>query len=245
MSQSLLNQVIAVISSKKQNVARAIAQARNRFGAPSVFNGLERTYRPIDDQGERLPGESVRVQAKVDEVLSDTVNVLTELFDTARTLDEANCLAKADVVVDGVTLLEKVPATHLIFLEKQLAELHSFISGIPVLEPAERWTYDTTVDSFATAVTESARSKKVEEAMVLYPATPQHPAQTKTVTRDVLAGYWSNRKFSTAWPTKRKSEVLAKIEVLREAVVKARELANSQKVENFKASEKLFQFIGV
>ena len=37
-------------------------------------------------------------------------------------------MAKADLVVDGVTLAKDLPVTYLLFLEKQLTELKAFVS---------------------------------------------------------------------------------------------------------------------
>jgi hypothetical protein len=67
------------------------------------------------------------VQVKVGEVIRQTAAALTRLFDVTATKDWTNRTAVADVTVDGETMLSGVPVTYLLFLEKQLAELHGFV----------------------------------------------------------------------------------------------------------------------
>ena len=64
------------------------------------------------------------------------------------TQDFANCQAKANVVVDGQTILKEVPVTHLLFLEKQLVDLRTFIDGLPTPE-AKKSPMPPTFDSMA------------------------------------------------------------------------------------------------
>ncbi len=82
------------------------------------------------------------MQVKADEVIRRTSEILTRLFDVTATKDWANCTAAADVVVDGRTLLRQAPVTYLLFLEKQLADLHAFVKKLPVLDAAESWTFE-------------------------------------------------------------------------------------------------------
>jgi hypothetical protein len=83
------------------------------------LSGISRVYQPKDEEGEQLPPESTKVQAKTEEILRDMAATITRLFDVTATKDWANCRATADVTVDGQTLLRDVPVTYLLFLEKQ------------------------------------------------------------------------------------------------------------------------------
>ena len=110
--------------------------------ATALLAGIARTYRPKDEEGETFPPESTRVQIKANDIIRQTTEALTKLFDATAAKDWTNCQAKADVVVDGQTLLEQVPATYLLFLEKQLVDLHTFVKKLPVLDASETWTFD-------------------------------------------------------------------------------------------------------
>lgn len=66
----------------------------------------------------------------------------------------------------------------------------------------------------------------MQKPIVLYAATPEHPAQTQLITEDVLAGYWSTVKQSGAMPATEKLALLERIDKLLRAVKDAREAAN-------------------
>ena len=68
------------------------------------------------------------------------------LFDITATKDWANCTARANVVLDGKPLLEDVPATYVLFLEKQLSDLHTFVGKMSELDPGSDWSVDPISD---------------------------------------------------------------------------------------------------
>lgn len=112
------------------------------------------------------------------------------------------------------------------FLEKQLTDLFTFVKTIPVLDPAEEWTKDLNSGLQKTAPSQTHRTKKTPKAIVKYPATPEHPAQTEMVTEDIIAGYWSQVKMSGAMPKPDKDGLMLSVNRLHEAVKTAREQAN-------------------
>src|SRR6185295_19181249 len=107
-----------------------------------------------------------------------------------------NCFAKADVIVDGTVVLSDVPVTTLLFLERKLVDLHTFIVKLPVLDPAERWSYSPDVGAYASAPSETIRSKKVMRNWVRAEATEKHPAQVDVYNEDVPEGTWTTVKYS-------------------------------------------------
>ena len=113
-----LNQIIAVCAGKKSHAASAITALYHTAQKEALFCGLSKSYRPKDEEGERLPGESQKVQATVGSLVADFRSTLTELWDVVATQELSNTTAKADIVVDGATVLRDVPVTMLLFLEK-------------------------------------------------------------------------------------------------------------------------------
>jgi hypothetical protein len=89
-----------------------VAAAYQRVGKADLLAGISRMYRPLDDMGEELPAESMRVQVRAREVIADVKNTLTRLFDVTATEDTANCSAKPDLTVDGVTIARDLPVTY-------------------------------------------------------------------------------------------------------------------------------------
>ena len=129
--------------------------------------------------------------------------------------------------MDGTVLASDIPVTYLLFLEKQLADLQTFVTKLPVLDAAETWSYDEATDAYATPPTQTTRSKKVPRNHVKAEATEKHPAQVEMYFEDVLVGYWTTVKFSGALPQARVNELRARVIKLSEAVKIAREQANS------------------
>ena len=223
---SKLSQVIAVEKNIKSRVNTTVTELYKSAQHPALFEGFNKKYKPLEEGAEVFPNESKKVQLSSKDVLTKTTAALVELLDVTATKDFANCSASADVVVDGVTLVEKAPVSYLLFLEKQLTDLHTLVATLPTLDPAEDWTLDANANLFKTDATTTTRTKKVQKPVVLYPATTEHPAQTQLITEDITVGNWELVKFSGALPVPQKEALLAKLEKLQKAVKFAREDAN-------------------
>ncbi len=238
-----LNQIIALEKGVKSRSYASLTEAHQQLQKPALLSGIARTYRPKDDEGERYPPESTRVQLRSEEILRSTATILTELFDVVATKDWANCSARADVVVEGKTLLEKVPVTYLLFLEKQLTDLHTFVHKLPVLDPSESWRFEPSQDCWASEPSETSKTKKVPRNHVKAEATEKHPAQVEVYHEDIVVGYWKTVKFSGALPAARVRELLERVERLQKAVKMAREEANGAVVESTKSGDKIFGYL--
>lgn len=238
-----LNQIIAVEKGIKSRSFQEITEAHHALQKQTALAGIARTYRPKDEEGEPLPPESTRVQLKADEVIRQVTESLTRLFDITATKDWTNCRAKADVVVDGQTLLTQVPATYLLFLEKQLVDLHTFVKKLPVLDAAETWQFDQSADCWATEPVQTIKTKKLPRNHVKAEATDKHPAQVDVYYEDVIVGYWRTVKFSGALPAQRINELLGRVERLQAAVKFAREEANATDADEQKVGERIFQYL--
>lgn len=223
-----LNQIIAVEKGIKSASYAAVSDAHKLIQKPELFNGMRRVYQPLDDQGERLPEEGKRVQYLVPDTLKLVEQRLSELMNIVARKDWANCAAFADITVDDNIIAHDVPVTYLLFLEKQLIDMQTFIAALPVLDDGESWTFDPNSGMYRSAEVKTHRTQKIAEPIVLYPATPEHPAQTQLITKDVLAGHWSQTKFSGAMPKPEKNGMLARVAKLLQAVKMAREAANGR-----------------
>lgn len=238
-----LNQILALEADAKRHAQAAVAQATSTLGNTTLLNGLSRTYQPRQEDDEPLPPESTRVQATAHDVVAAMQADLVRLWDLTATKDLANCEAKADVVVDGKTLVEGVPATYLLFLEKQLGELESFIRRLPTLDQAEKWTHDSAQGLWTTDPVQTVRTKKVPKSHVAYEATKEHPAQVQMYTEDVPAGRWTLIKYSGALPAPRVRELLDRVHALQAAVKTAREEANMHVVTDRKVGAAVLGYL--
>lgn len=222
-----LNQLIAVSKTVKNDTNAAFTKAYHDIQRTAGLSGLSRRYQPREDGGEELSGEGTRVQTKVPEVIESVKTVLTRLFDLTATIDVTNQDAKAVVFVDGKALTPALPVSTLLFLEKQLTDLHTFVRKLPLLDPAETWTVSDTEDGlFQSEPVKTQRSKKVPRNHVKAAATDKHPAQVEVYYEDVVVGDWTTIKFSGAIPHRDAKRMADRIVKLQAAVKQAREQAN-------------------
>ena len=238
-----LNQIIAVEKGVKSKSYADLTQAHHDVQKQALLSGISRTYQPKDEEGEQLPPESTRVQLSAERILTTTAANLTRLFDVTATKDWANCEARADVVVDGQTVIAGAPVSYLLFLEKQLADLNTFVKKLPVLDAAETWAHDPSTDTWRSEPVRTVRTKKVPRNHVVAEATDKHPAQVQVYMEDVPVGQWTTTKFSGAVPAARVHELEARVEKLAHAVKFAREEANGHEVTDQHVGEAVFGFL--
>ena len=238
-----LNQIIAVEKGVKSKAQQELSSAHQDIQKPALLSGISRTYQPKDEEGEQLPPESTRVQLQAEQVLRSTTAALTRLFDVTATKDWANCEARADITVDGRTLVAAVPVSYLLFLEKQLADVSGFVRKLPVLDASEAWNLDPSTDAWKTEPVRTIRTRKVPRNHVKAEATENHPAQVEVYYEDVPVGYWTTVKFSGALPARRVNEVLERIEKLQQAVKFAREEANGSEVTDQRVGDAVLGYL--
>lgn len=238
-----LSQIIAIEKGVKSKAYSELNASHQAVAKAALLSGLTRTYLPKDDDGEQLPPESTRAQLKAHEVVGHVAEQLTRLFDVTATKDWANCVAKADVVIDGAPLIKAVPVTYLLFLEKQLNDVHTFVSKLPILDPAESWTYDPATSVFKSEPVRTIKTKKVPRNHVKAEATDRHPAQVDVYYEDVPVGYWTTVKFSGALMSDKVNELTQRVLKLIEAVKMAREEANGAQVVDKQVGEVVFGYL--
>lgn len=238
-----LSQVIAVEKQVKTRVNTEGSELHKSNQKPDLFNGMSRAYEKKDEEGEDLPGEQKLVQQRASENLDLWSKLWTELLDVVATKDWGNCGARADLVVDGEKVVEDVPVTYLIWLEKQLDDFRSFVDKLPVLDPSKSWKHEASSGLYVTDAIRTARHKKVARVLLKVEASEHHPAQAEVIHDDVLVGYWSNISTSGALPESRRRQLLERTDAMRKALKQAREEANSVKVEEITVGSKLVNWI--
>jgi len=238
-----LNQILAIEKGVKGDTEKFLTAQYHLLQKAVTLSGISRTYRKRDDADADLPGESTLVQTRASEVISAVADSLARLFDVTAAKDFTNCQAKADVVVDGHTILKDAPVTYLLFLEKQLINVETFVRKLPTLDPSEDWKFDKATNTYRTEAVVTTRTKKVLRNHVKAEATDKHPAQVETFTEDVVMGYWDTVKFSGALPASRTNELLSQVIALAEAVKMAREQANLTPVIDPKPGKAIFDYL--
>ncbi len=238
-----LNQVIAVEKSVKTRVQAVVDGSYKTIQKPALFDGFVKTYKPSLEDEPAQPTETKKVQYTVGSVLKQIKESLAELFNIVAQKDFANTGATADVVIEGTQIAAGVPTTFLLFLEKQLTDLHTLVSKLPTLDPAEEWTLDTVKSLYKTVPTQTQRTRKVAKPLVLYPATQEHPAQTQVIHEDIPVGVYEHLKLSGATTEAERDTLLKRIEAAQSAVKFAREKANTVDAPRSSVGDALLSWI--
>jgi hypothetical protein len=183
----------------------------------------------MGEGAEAVREQQSDLQSKVPDELRWIADIWTKAIDVSFQVAHANTLAVADVVMeDGTKLLSNVPATGLLELEKRAAEMHELILSVPTLDPAKGFKPDADRGAGVYKAREvtKTRTKKTATPIVLYPATPEHPAQTQLISEDIPIGKLIEQEWSGLITPAEKGKLLERAEELARAVKKARQRAN-------------------
>lgn len=238
-----LNQVLAVEKGLKQRVTRDLTELHKISQKPELYDGHTRTYEPKHEDGEQVPQESKKIQLHGNEVLWKLEETLGELFDITATKDKTNTVTSATVRVDGHTIIEDVPVSYLLFLEKQLDDIYTAVRKLPVLDPSVEWHWSEERNCYASNPQDKNRTEKVPEPVVLHPGTDKHPPQTQLEYRDRVIGTYTTIRFSDALPEQKKADILKRIVRLKDAVKQAREEANAVDAVRLRVGKDVFSYI--
>jgi len=240
---ALLNQIIAVEKTVKASSYADFTKLHQQVQKSALLSGISRTYQPKDDEGDQLPAESTRVQLLAEDALIESANILTRMFNIVADKDWANCTARADIIVGTHTILSDVPVTYLLFLEKQLKDIHIFVEKLPVLDPSEVWHFDAATNSWGNESVQTIKTKKVPKNHVKFGGDEHHPPQVDIFTEDVVQGRWTQVKYSGALPAARVNLIIRRVEALQAAVTFAREQANMTPVESHSIGSAIFGYL--
>lgn len=239
-----LHQILAVESDVRNQAQKDLTTAHHGLQKAEMLLGQQRKYQPKSEDGEKLPAEGNLLQTRVPRVIQETANILTRMFDVTATRDYGNMDAKADVVVDGVTLVKDAPAPYLLWLEKKLADVHTFVCKLPTLPADTEWEWDSNQMCYRNAnEIKTHRTTKIEDFKVIVPATEQHPAQIAKIVKDEVSGYWTTLKYSGAVKVEEVAAMKERVELLMKEVKYAREKANQVEVTDMKLGAGVMKFI--
>ncbi|MEZ4234966.1 MAG: hypothetical protein R3F59_02135 [Myxococcota bacterium] len=242
-----LHEVVAIRKGVKARTYGELTELHKENQKSALFNGMTKEFKPKDADGETFPDESQRVQRVAEDILKKARRLRSEALDIEATQEYGNLGAKADVVVDGVTVLKDVPATLLIHLEKELSDLRSFVGEMPTLDEARSWSKDPNSSLYRSDTAITHKTKKVSRPIVKYDAVIKDgqalPAQTEMISEDVVIGHWHTTYTSGALPVPRKEELLERVDKLRDAVKRARARANDTEVSKREIGGALFGYL--
>lgn len=240
-----LNQIIAIEDGSKKTGYADLTKTHHVLQKPDLFSGFVATYAPnSDDPALKQPDQRKVIQQNAPEIVKLAQAGLAEMWNIVATKDIGNCAAKANIVVDGVVLANDVPVTHLLFLEKQLNDIRTFIAKLPVLDPSKEWAYDANKGMYQAKFPEQRiKTRKVHKSLVKIEPGPHSQGQAEIITVDESEGMWTQVDMSTAYPQDSIRQMLDRVSKLSSAVKAAREEANSIDVTKASIADKLLGYV--
>ncbi len=242
-----LHEVVAIRKGVKTRSYAELTELYKKAQKGDLYTGMTRSYTSKDDDGETFPAEDKKVQLSADEVLKKVRKLRSAFFDIEASQEYGNLEARGEVKVDGEVILADVPVTLLIFLEKELNDLRTFVSSMPSLDEAKTWHEDPNSRLYRSDTSVTHKTKKVQRPIVLYDAVIKDdhaiPAQTQLITEDVVIGHWHTTYLSGAMPQPKKEALLERIDTLRNAVKRARSRANDREVERKEIAGAVFRYL--
>jgi hypothetical protein len=212
------------------------------------FVGFHKRYEPFAE--EEKTTESIDEHKAMDTTVRAKLLYMFESFvnyvDAVAQKEATNQVAKADLVVDGIIILEKVPATSLLTLETQLTAIRGVFEQIPTLPPGIDFEKDP---QHGTDVWKRVhddvtfRTRKEPKSKVLYDATKEHPAQIEKWSENVNIGKYITTFWYGMLSPSEKSEMLAKIDKLIRSTKQARQRANTTEVVHTNIGQKLVDYL--
>ena len=210
------------------------------------FMGQQRTLVYYDDARTQENEQSNKeIVTTVDKKLSYVAGRVSKYYDALLRKEEANQRAIADLVVEGNTLAENLPATFLLGMESRLKAVREILLRVPTLDPSVIWSEDKGAGD-GVYRTEPIKTKRTEKAVrhkTLYEATKEHPAQIEKWNEDVPVASIDTIHRSGMWTPNKKAEVLDRIDTLLASVKRARQRANNAEVAPLKVGKTLFNYI--
>ena len=243
---SQLHEALAVAPSRKAAAGKILVEAAKTFRERREhFQSDAIAYLP-DKEGEKGdPPVSKPLVSTVGEKLRHVAEVVAPWTDVEYQIDATNAEASADLTVDGLKL-EKVPATFLLQLGKQLTALRAVYDAIPTLDPQRDWAADAQKGKgvYKAVVDEKrVRTRKTPKHEIIVPPTENHPAQVSTWTEDERVGLVVHKRWSGEMSPGEKAELLKRLDRLQQATKRALAAANRAEHVKTKVARVIFDYL--
>jgi hypothetical protein len=247
MAKNQLHQLLAVESDLVNKAAQIANETSATFRSKgSHFDGSLREYIPFEEPENDLmkmhPEVTeivTTVQAKLDYNSKAMIRAIDAKLSKEATNSRGGAVAPLEFGDESWTM----SATELLALEGFLNKIRDVYKGIPTLDPTKQWESASAPGVYIAPPRDTFKTEKVAKAIVKFPATKEHPAQTEMVTLDQNVGI--NRVVATSgrFTSQEKSDMLERIDYLLVTVKKARAAANRADVMQVKVGKTIFDYI--
>lgn len=247
-----LHQHLAVEDSKQSILRSTLEEAIQTFskrGHLMEGHTIVQTSKLNDDDPLYPEYPNSTYTKPVAETVMGKINWVLEhakaYYDLSAQKDVANCQAKADLVINGKTILSDVPAITLLFIENKLKAVRNMIAQATTLDAAKNWSPHKAQENVWECDPEERTVKqKITDHVVVVPAQDKHPAQVREVQKEAIRAIRKSTNLSGFIQTKEKAELLMRCDELIQAAKQARQTANDQEVNgDVRIAEPLFNYL--
>jgi len=235
--------LLAVESGLRDTATKVMNEAKRTFERHDLFIGKDETYEKLNADGRSFDPIKIKATTTVPDKIDYIHEHLVRYFDSIYQRDLTNTLAKADLVINGQVIEKDVPATFLLFLEKQFKEVRNVYAKVSTLDNVPTWTESATEDNIWETVSTREKTEKTIVPIELSKATDKHAAQVQTITKDIPIGTWNIKISSGQITSKEKSRLLSNLDQMIRDITACRCNANDQEVPNVHIAGKLFDMI--
>jgi hypothetical protein len=244
-----MHELLAVSDDLKGQATKTRMDLQSTFtNKPHLFRKKVVTFQPIEEG--KLPStvEQSDIQTTLKKERDWVAGFIMKSIDSGYQIDKGNTEARADIIVEGAGIIIKdVPATFLLQLEKHLLQVRELASTVPTLDPAQGFEASSADGKGMWKAREvvKERTKKDKKVLTLAPPTDKHPAQVQVYDADVVTGNIREQEWSALTTPAIKSEILARVDELIQAVKKARSRANSMELDvtSLKVGKQLLDYV--
>jgi hypothetical protein len=229
-----LHEVLAAEKTRNAAWNAVYTETQKKFGNPHFFRGLVRRLRmleqsPANDALEQQEKQDKPVITSVYATLEYLLQQYAQLEDLQYIKNVTNRNAVGTVMWDGKPFLVDLPVDELLGLEARLNMLRQLFVLLPTLDAGKTWGRSAAAGShgYVSASEESTKTDKQIQAVVLHPATKEHPAIVDKLSKDVVVGLFTTYHHSGEATALQKAEAIMRIDQLIIEVKQARMRANS------------------
>lgn len=246
-SKHQLHEILAVEDNLSRNAQTIKDKTLSNFSKPGLFTGLIKEHQPVNESTPKQNTAFKNVGSTIFEQLDFLADNISGYYDAKLSKAVSNQTANADLVVNGQVLLEKVPATFLLEMEKELNTLVNILNTIPTRDPAVAWVpYDDDPREgiFRNQFVREAEItvKSVDYKVIDLPLEKKN--QVKEINLTKIVGKYLNTDLSGAASSKDKAMMLSRLQNLIRCVKKARTRANQTELKTkHGAGKKLLDYV--
>ena len=186
--------LLAVESDIKNVSIKIINETSNTFSKKNVhFDGINKQYVSEDDSAVGTNNTEIKeVVTTVAKKVKYAIPAIVAGIDIqlSKEMTNSSGTASATLTDEGHGDFGILSATALLSLEKEMVKIRNMYESIPTLDPGKTWVRDDFAgkDMWKTDDSITFRTGKKEEWVIVAPATKEHPAQVKQVTKDGQVG---------------------------------------------------------